>query len=286
VVTDGLDWLIRQRLEEAEQPPQEQADDPPRQVTPRWTLRRLVEWVWHTHQIRCCRETVRAALRRLGFSWKKWRKLLNKADPQKRAEFVEQLKPHLLAATEGREQLVYVDEAHIHLDTDEGYGWTVKGERAWISSSSPGLAKVSFYGVYLYNQGQVRILPFDCGNGDNTVEVLRQIRAMCPADSHITLLWDNVAYHHGKVVKQALRELKVGCLPLPAYSPDFMPVEHLWQWLREEVTYHTCYDTKPQLTAQVARFEADINSRLHEVADRLWVKTSLEQKVEKLRVSR
>jgi hypothetical protein len=49
--------------------------------------------------------------------------------------------------------MVYVDEAHIHLDTDEGYGWTVKGKRAWISSSSPGLAKVSFYGIYFYNQG-------------------------------------------------------------------------------------------------------------------------------------
>jgi hypothetical protein len=34
----------------------------------------------------------------------------------------------------------------------------VRGERFHIASSSPGLsAKVSFYGLYLYNEGQVRL---------------------------------------------------------------------------------------------------------------------------------
>lgn len=78
----------------------------------------------------CCRETVRTALKKLGFSWKKWRKLLNKANPKQREAFVDKLQGILSAATQGKEQLVYVDEAHIHLDTDEGYGWTKKGERA------------------------------------------------------------------------------------------------------------------------------------------------------------
>ena len=54
---------------------------------------------------------------------------------------------------------MYIDEAHIHLDTDEGYGWSVKGERFWVSSSSPGLQKVSFYGAYFYNKGKVGIYP-------------------------------------------------------------------------------------------------------------------------------
>ncbi len=38
-----------------------------------------------------CRETVRKALRGLGFSWKKARKLLNKANPKERAKFLEKL---------------------------------------------------------------------------------------------------------------------------------------------------------------------------------------------------
>lgn len=74
-------------------------------------------------------------------------------------------------------------------------------------------------------------------------------------------------------------------MPLPAYSPDFMPVEHLWQWLREDVTYHTCYDHEADLIAQVERFESRINAEPIALADRLWVKSHLNPEEEKLRVS-
>ncbi|MBF0420567.1 MAG: winged helix-turn-helix domain-containing protein [Magnetococcales bacterium] len=47
---------------------------------------------------RVCRETIRKALRRSSFSWKKAKKLLGKADPKKRAEFLESLKPLLTNA--------------------------------------------------------------------------------------------------------------------------------------------------------------------------------------------
>ena len=94
-----------------------------------------------------CRETVRKALRRLGLSWKKARKLLNKANPKQRAEFLEKLERLFQTALQTGRLLVYIDEAHIYLDTDEGYGWSIEGERFWVSSCSPGLKKVSFYGL-------------------------------------------------------------------------------------------------------------------------------------------
>ena len=65
-----------------------------------------------------------------------------------------------------------------------------------------------------------------------------------------------------------------------------MPVEHLWQWLREDVTYHTCYDDELELVAQVRAFEQSINSTPIEIADRLWTKTELNLDEEKLRFSK
>ena len=65
-----------------------------------------------------------------------------------------------------------------------------------------------------------------------------------------------------------------------------MPVEHLWQWLREEVTYHTCYDDERELVSQVRLFEETINLTPTTVADRLWTKTELNPEDEKLRFSR
>src|SRR3954454_15423168 len=125
---------------------------------PRWTLRRLVPWARERFGLLCCRETVRAALHRRKLSWKKAKKLLGRADPERREAFVEQLQGVLAGAQRDQHLLVYLDEAHIHQDADLGYGWSARGQRFWVASSAPGLsARVSFYGLYLYNEGQVRL---------------------------------------------------------------------------------------------------------------------------------
>mgnify|MGYP006287199355 FL=1 len=279
-VKRGVDHTIRQALDVAATPPQQRREDP----VPRWTLKRLVRWVKETFAIDCSRETLRKVLKELGFSWKKARKLLNKANPDQRAAFLKTLEELLDEALHERCLVVYLDEAHVHLDTDEGYGWSIRGQRFWVSSSSPGLDKVSFYGVYLYNLGQVRIWPFERANKENTVEVLKRLRVEFP-DVPIKLVWDGAPYHRAKLVREAAQTLDIGLVRLPAYSPDFMPVEHLWHWLREDVTYHTCYDQKADLIAQVDRFQARINADPITLADRLWVKSHLDPTEEKLRVS-
>jgi transposase len=80
--------------------------------------------------------------------------------------------------------------------------------------------------------------------------------------------------------------LQIGLLPLPGYSPDFMPVEALWRWLREDVTHHHCHRTTEDLSRRVAAFEARRNQHPCVVADRLSVKERLDPEEEKLRFSR
>jgi transposase len=280
VVETELDRVIRKAIEVAATPPQERQEA----LQPRWTLKRLVAWVRQQFKIECCRDTVRKVLKRLGFSWKKARKLLNKANTQKRIAYLDKLKGLMQDVLDNHHMLIYIDEAHIHLDTDEGYGWSVKGERFWVSSCSPGRAKVSFYGVYVYNLGEVRIFPYETANGLNTIDVLNKLRTEFP-DRPMSLVWDGGSYHRSQIVKDTAAALKINLEPLPAYSPDFMPVEHLWQWLREDVTYHTCYASKADLTAQVSVFQLQINLSPIALADRLWVKTHLDPDEEKLRVS-
>jgi len=275
-----VDQTIRHALDVAATPPQQRSED----SVPRWTLKRLIRWVKETFAIDCSRETLRTLLKELGFSWKKARKLLNKANPEQRAAFLKTLEELLDDALHERCLVVYLDEAHVHLDTDEGYGWSICGRRFWVSSSSPGLAKVSFYGLYLYNLAQVRIWPFERANKENTVEVLKRLRVEFP-DVPIKLVWDGAPYHRAQVVRESAQPLDIELVRLPAYSPDFMPVEHLWHWLREDVTYHTCYDHKADLIAQVDRFQTQINADPIALADRLWVKSHLNPEEEKLRVS-
>ncbi len=62
-----------------------------------------------------------------------------------------------------------------------------------------------------------------------------------------------------------------------------MPVEHLWQWLREDVTYHLCYDSQQELINAVNNFQNQINADSLAISDRLWVKKHLKPEEEKLR---
>ena len=252
---------------------------------PRWTLKRLVAWVREQFGRIYCRETIRAALHRLQLRWKKAKKLLGRADPVRRQAFVEQLQSVLADARRDRHLLVYLDEAHIHQDADLGYGWAERDRRLWVASSSPGLAaKLSFYGLYLYNEGQVRLWPYPRANGEHTIDVLRHLRAEHPT-RELIVLWDGASYHRAGAVREAAATLRIELMPLPGYSPDLMPVEALWRWLHEDVTYHHCHASLDDLTRRVAAFQARINQEPCVIADRLWVKDRLDPDEEKLRFS-
>ena len=231
----------------------------------------------------CCRETIRAALHRLKLSWKKAKKLLDRACPERRQAFIERIRDLIAGAQRDQHLLVYVDEAHIHQDADLGYGWAERGRRLWGASSSPGLsARISFYGLYRYNEGQVQLWPYPRANGDHTIDVLQRLRAEVP-ERKLIVLWDGAPYHRAKAVQEVARTLGIELVRLPGYSPDLMPVEALWRWLREDVTYH--HASAKDLTRRVEAFAASINQDPCALADRLWVKDTLDPDEEKLRFS-
>ncbi len=128
---------------------------------------------------------------------------------------------------------------HIHQDVDLGNGWGERSKLCFVASCSTGLsAKVSFYGLYLSNQAQVRLWPHAHANCEHTIDVLRRLRAEIP-DGTLIVIWDGAPYYRAKAVCAAA-VLNIELVPLPGYSPDLMPVEALWRLLCEEVTYHRC----------------------------------------------
>lgn len=273
--------MIRAAQQVAAAPPIAGADP-----KPRWTLKRLVGFVQAQFGRRCCRETVRRALHRLKLSWQKAKKLLGRANTERREAFVDQIRPLLDGAQWDRHHLVYLDEAHIHQDVDPGHGWGMRGQRFYVASSSPALAdKVSFYGLYLYNEAQVRIWPYPRATGEHTIDVLRRLHAEIP-QGRLIVIWDGAPYHRARSVWSAAADLNIELVPLPGYSPDLMPVEALWRWLREDVTYHHCHASTEDLARRVVSFEASLNQNPDAIADRLWVKDQLDPEEEKRRFSK
>ena len=212
-----------------------------------------MQWVKDTFGRVVSRETIRKVLRRARLSWKKAKKLLSRANTAQRQAFLDQLKPLLEEASTSDDTLVLY-EAHIHQDTDLGYGWSVQGERLFVNSTTPGLSeKVSFYGTYIYNESQVRIWPYPCANGEHTADVLRRLREEFPTKT-IRLIWDGAPYHRSEFVQKAVASQNIELIRLPGYSPDFMPVEHLWHWFREEATHNHCHTRRAELLEHAAEF--------------------------------
>ena len=110
-IKQAIDSEIRQALELAATPPQQRQQK--QTHSSRWTLKRLVAWINNQFNLKCCRESVRKTLKDLGFSWKKARKLLNKANTKKRAEYLEKLSSLLDDARNIGRLLIFIDEAHI-----------------------------------------------------------------------------------------------------------------------------------------------------------------------------
>ena len=232
------------------------------------------------------RETVRRLVKRLGYSWKKAKKLLGKACPERRAQFVQQLGELLTEAQQDQGPLVvFADEAHLHLDTDLGWGWAPRGQRLYVNSTSPPLArKLTCFGFYALGATEpVRLWTTHWANAETTCQALLALRERYP-DRPLVLIWDNVRYHHALLVRRCAEELAIQLRYLPPYSPDLMPVERLWHWLRQQLTALHCHRDEQELRDRVAGFEAQVNDDPRAVHCRLRPKTRLDPEEEKLRV--
>ena len=117
------------------------------------------------------------------------------------------------------------------------------------------------------------------------MDVLQQLRDEFP-ERRIIVVWDGASYHRSRRMFARAQELEIELIRLPAYSPDLMPVEALWCWVRESITYNHCHHTDEELIEGVAAFVAKINGKVFEVIDRLWVKTGLDPEEEKTRLSK
>ena len=134
--------------------------------------------------------------------------------------------------------------------------------------------------MYIYNLDQIQIFPYDRADSASTIDVLKYFRVEKP-EVEIKLAWDGISYRRSQIVKEAAKVLDINLEPLPAYSPNFMPVE----WLRENVTYHTCCEHKAELIDNVKWFDSQINNIPLPIAHSLWVKTYFNLEEEKLQFS-
>jgi transposase len=253
-----------------------------------WTLKKLKQWVFQAFGLTVSRNSIRRALRRAKLTWKEVKKLLGKADPQKRAAHVRELLKLFSEVCDGEVILIYVDEVHIHRDLDLGYTWGRRGQRLWRVSDCPPLSdRLNGYGAYDFTNGECLLWQNGWCNGQQTVQFLRELASWRAGKrGRLVLIWDDAPCHVAKVVTAEAARWGIEIVRLPGYSPDLNPIERLWDGMREEVTRGFCHGSASELIASAQAFIARINGDPLALIDRLWPKFDLDPEFEeKLRVS-
>jgi transposase len=90
-------------------------------------------------------------------------------------------------------------------------------------------------------------------NGAGYVEFLKQLLARF--DAPIILIEDGAPYHRSHEVKhfQAEHAQRLTIEPLPAFSPEYNPIEKLWRNTKKEATHLKYFKTFDELRASVRR---------------------------------
>lgn len=249
-----------------------------------WTAKKVLAlckgWIGST----ISRTTLYRYLQQERLSWKKCQKVLVKANPQRRALFVEEMQALYTRVCRNEVRLLYLDESHFHRDLATGYTWATTGATAWRKSACPPLAdRINCYGAYDFAQGRCFIWHDGACNQEQTVTFLHQLAAwLGDMTMPIVLIWDGAPWHRATKVQQAAASLGYTINSLPGYSPDLNPIEQLWKWMRTEVTQHHCYADTHALFAACLAFVTQINAEPDTLVTRLWPKFDLDPEYEKL----
>jgi hypothetical protein len=194
-------------------------------------------------------------------------RLLQAAEAQRETCVTEDAAWRAAAQVSGAKH-VCVDAAPFYADVDLHGKGVRKGPPALVASPSPRSGeKASYSSAVWLETGEVEARPLT-GNGSAATAVcfLPQRRAHHAACGVL-----GPRARPGRCPRRDDRPtpaLPRRLVRLPAYSPDFTADEHLWAWVRAEVTAPSCCGTADKVRAHVDPFFAGLATRTDEVKQR------------------
>ncbi|OCB88961.1 hypothetical protein A7U60_g3916 [Sanghuangporus baumii] len=204
---------------------------------PAMYLDEIQEWLMVAHQIGLARSTLHQNLHELGISYKKLRKAAAERDEVARAEFRQYTQNNWIAS-----QLVFVDETSKDDCTIyRHYGHSVVGHRAQVTQpfvrgqrySIVAALTIEGYLSARVVEGSVDSIEFLNFIVD---EILPRMNPWPQANS--VLVMDNCSIHKAEALRIVVEGVGCKLVYLPAYSPDFNPIEESFSSLKHYLRRH------------------------------------------------
>ena len=194
-----------------------------------WQMVTIQDILYKKFRIRCKTGTLRRALRRIRFSYRKPRPVpYNSSTPEEQERFkVETNRLVSEAAKEGFTVPTY-DEMHARLRSDGGCGWRPTNGHD-TAKTNYSRQSVSVFGVLGLDSIHIRTV--DACNSETFKGFLRAMLRIYP---RILLILDNAPYHKSETVTEFVKanEDRLRLVFLPAYTPQLNPIEQQWNVLK------------------------------------------------------
>ena len=173
----------------------------------------------------------------LGFSYQKARFVSAHLDEATRLEWRTHTWPKVFRKARQRKALLlFGDEASFAQWGSLSYTWALKGHQPEVPTS--GIRKAyKVFGLIDYFSGRF-FYKAQTGrfNSDSYAAFLRDV--LTQTTQHIFVIQDGARYHTSKAMAQffTAHAARVTQVQLPAYSPDFKPIEYLWKKVKKLAT--------------------------------------------------
>ena len=211
---------------------------------------------------------VPSLLGELGFSYQKARFISDHLDPVRRAQWLQSEWPSLVKmAREQKALLLFGDEASFAQWGSLSYTWAIRGQQPVVATT--GIRKAyKVFGMLDYFTGQL----FYSGhterfNAASYCEFLNRILEQTPSTQKIMVVQDGARYHTARATKEfiANHAERLSVYQLPAYSPDYNPIEHLWRRIKRKATHNRYFESFEDLIGSVEVALAELVANPSEV---------------------
>lgn len=210
-------------------------------------------------------------LGRLGLSFHKAVHVLERKNNEKRREWIQTTLPTLYAdARKEGWRIFFQDEVGFQTAPPGhptlAYTWGRKGEKIEIPNygrhgrvnliGAFELGTANFYGVFTrFKVNACRFRRFLC-------HLKHELRT-----DKLLLICDNARFHKAKWLHEwlTLQRTWLRLAFLPAYSPDFNPIERLWRWFKQEYTHNACWADQDALLLDLKHALTELPTRSHEL---------------------
>ena len=203
--------------------------------------------VYHPHYIA-------TLLKNMGFSYQKARFVSDHLSEAKRLAWRQTRWPKILCQAKQRKALLlFGDEASFAQWGSLSYTWAPKGQQPEVPTSGKRKAyKVfglidSFSGRFFYKAHAGRF------NSESYAAFLLDV--LSQTTQHVVVIQDGARYHTSKAMRAffVTHADRLTIEQLPAYSPDFNPIEHLWKKVKKEATHLKHFPEFTDLQQEVDR---------------------------------